>query len=63
MQKFDNDSTYTGYVRKEDGVRQGPGIIVWPDSTRYEGQWQNDKAEGKGKLFHADGDVYTGDWK
>ena len=24
--------------------------------------WSNDKANGKGRLIHADGDVYEGDW-
>lgn len=36
---------------------------MWPDSSRYEGNWRNDKANGKGKLIHADGDVYDGEWK
>jgi len=26
------------------------------------GYWRNDKANGKGRLIHADGDVYEGDW-
>jgi hypothetical protein len=33
---------------------------MWPDGSKYEGQWQNDKANGQGKLVHADGDVYEG---
>jgi len=28
----------------------------------YEGFWKNDKANGKGRLIHADRDVYEGDW-
>jgi hypothetical protein len=28
----------------------------------YEGEWRNDKANGKGRLIHSDGDVYEGDW-
>jgi hypothetical protein len=28
----------------------------------YEGYWRNDKANGKGRLIHSDGDVYEGDW-
>ena len=26
------------------------------------GEWASDKANGYGKLFHSDGDVYEGDW-
>jgi len=33
---------------------------MWPDGSRYEGYWSNDKANGQGKLVHADGDVYEG---
>ena len=29
----------------------------------YEGFWQDNKANGKGRLIHADGDVYDGHWK
>ena len=36
---------------------------TWPDNSRYEGFWKDDKADGFGKLIHADGDVYEGEWK
>lgn len=35
---------------------------VWPDKSYYEGEWIEDKAWGKGKLVHIDGDIYEGDW-
>lgn len=28
----------------------------------YEGYWENDMANGKGRLIHSDGDIYEGDW-
>ena len=43
-------------------MRDGDGSYIWPDGSRYDGQWRNDKANGKGELKHADGDVYRGDW-
>ena len=33
------------------------------DGSLYEGQWKNDKANGRGRLLHSDGDVYEGEWK
>jgi hypothetical protein len=33
---------------------------VWIDGSRYEGYWKKDKANVRGKLIHADGDVYEG---
>ena len=28
----------------------------------YEGWWKDNKANGAGRLIHADGDVYDGQW-
>ena len=27
------------------------------------GEWKDNKAEGKGKFWHVDGDVFEGEWK
>ena len=34
---------------------------IWPDGSMYEGWWQDNKANGRGRLIHADGDVYDGE--
>jgi len=39
-----NGATYTGQWL--DGQRDGIGTQLWPDGSRYEGQWRNDKANG-----------------
>lgn len=41
-------------------MREGPGTQIWPDGAKYEGEWHNNKANGRGKFWHADGDVYEG---
>ena len=41
-------------------MRHGPGIQIWPDGAKYEGEWRQNKANGTGKFWHADGDVYEG---
>jgi len=41
-------------------MKDGYGHQVWPDGSKYEGEWQGDQANGFGKLVHADGDVYEG---
>ena len=33
------------------------------DGDVYEGEWVDDKANGKGKYFHANGANYDGEWK
>ena len=46
----------------KDKTRHGFGIQVWPDGAKYEGQWENNMANGKGRYYHSSGDVYDGDW-
>ena len=55
-------SLYTGYIRNEDGLKHGPAIIITLD-YRYEGEMKNDMKEGRGCLYHSDGDVFMGEWK
>jgi len=59
---FDNGSVYTGEWNAVTGVREGRGIQHWPDGSVYEGLWERDRANGKGRLVHANGDVYEGQW-
>jgi len=35
-----NGSVYTG--ERLNGKKHGRGTQVWPDSSRYEGMWEND---------------------
>ena len=47
---LDNGAVYTGQML--NNMRHNYGIQVWPDGSKYEGQWKNDHADGKGKLHH-----------
>ena len=42
--------------------KHGPGIQTWPDGRRYEGEWHNGIASGKGKYWHPNGDYYEGEF-
>lgn len=59
--EMDNGAIYHGQWTKE-GHREGRGIQIWKDGSKYTGYWKNDMASGKGRLIHADGDVYEGEW-
>jgi hypothetical protein len=37
-------------------------IVIFIGSI-YEGYWKNDKANGRGRLIHADKDIYEGEWQ
>jgi len=51
------------YRNAETKERDGKGVMIWLDGSRYDGYWNSDKTHGKGRLIHANGDVYTGDWQ
>lgn len=34
--------------------------IIIKDGAKYEGEWKNNKAHGKGKFYHVDGDIFEG---
>jgi len=37
--------------------------LIHADGDIYEGEWRDDKANGKGNYMHANGAKYQGDWK
>ena len=41
----------------------GKGVMVWPDQSKYEGEFKNGKIEGKGKKEFSNGNRFIGDWK
>ena len=59
---LENGIKYKGQWNVDSNTKDGQGIQIWPDGSRYEGYWKNNKANGKGRLIHGDGDVYEGDW-
>jgi hypothetical protein len=42
---------------------EGKGVLIWPDESRYEGDFKGGKMEGKGTKHFANGNRYIGDWK
>lgn len=59
----DDSAIYTGQMLKDSqNIKQGYGIMKWPDGTVYEGLWENNLYNGRGKLYHASGDLYEGEF-
>jgi hypothetical protein len=58
--EYENKAIYYGEWSTESNQRHGRGIQIWVDGSRYEGYWKKDKANVRGKLIHADGDIYEG---
>lgn len=49
-------------LKNSPNVKQGYGSISYPDGTAYEGLWDNNLYNGRGKLYRANGDVYEGEF-
>jgi len=58
----ENGGQYYGFWNEETGKRDGKGVMIFYDGSRYDGYWKNNQAHGKGRLIHSDGDCYEGDW-
>ena len=56
----ENGAWYDGEWNEETNERDGKGLQVWPNGNFYEGNWRNGKFNGKGRLIHANGEVYNG---
>lgn len=46
------------YRNKKSSMRDGLGVQLWPDGSKYEGMWRSGKCNGKGRMTHANGDIY-----
>ena len=51
---------YSGQWNQQQNRKEGYGIQVWPDGSKFEGFWKQDQAVGYGRFILADGDVYIG---
>lgn len=59
--ELENGAIYTGELNQA-GCREGRGIQVWPDGSKYEGYWLNDKVQGLGRMIFTNGDAFVGEW-
>jgi hypothetical protein len=44
------------------GKKNGYGTFVYPDGSKYVGNWVNDEKQGFGTYYYVNGDIYEGDW-
>lgn len=43
-------------------MKNGEGIMYWANGAKYEGGWQNDKKNGKGKFIDEKGEKFEGEF-
>ncbi|KAH3722455.1 hypothetical protein Pelo_18838 [Pelomyxa schiedti] len=46
-----------------DGLRNGRGVLTWPDGGTYDGEWKNDAQDGWGVQHRPTGSWYEGLWR
>jgi hypothetical protein len=71
--EFRNKIVYIGSYKQSstgDKWRDGHGKLIHPSSDNsesgqeyYEGEWKEDKMEGRGVYHYSNGDIYDGEWK
>ena len=59
---FEDKTVYFGEYNNEKKIKEGRGIQIWPNGSKYFGYFQNNMQNIKGKMEHADGDIYEGEW-
>lgn len=57
-----NNTVYTGQFDLRTNCKEGFGVQIWPDGSKYVGLWKEGKAFGFGRFILADGDAYQGEW-
>ena len=62
MQRLPDGACYIGEWKVGTQKKEGRGMMVWKDGAMYEGYYKNDKGNFFGRIIHADGDVYQGEF-
>jgi hypothetical protein len=47
-------------LKKNSNIKDGVGVMFWPDGTKYEGDFQNDHPHGYGRKIFSNGEYYEG---
>ncbi|AGO84852.1 Morn repeat domain containing protein [Pandoravirus salinus] len=64
--RADSIETFSsGHARVYFAGEQVPrvGIYMWPDGSRYDGEFERGKSHGYGTVVHASGTIYEGEWR
>ena len=60
--KYKDGSNYIGEVN-EDYFPNGIGKMEYNNGDIYNGNWSQNKKQGKGEMIYKNGDKYKGNWK
>jgi hypothetical protein len=57
--QYDDGSIYYGYYNKS-WEREGYGVLILPDGSKYQGFFRENKMNGRGRLVGIEGDYFEG---
>ena len=58
--EYRNGDMYQGELTLGYQKRDGRGVYIHADGTRYEGEWKKNLRDGYGRMISANGDVFEG---
>ena len=61
--ELENGAKYQGEWDSQTNLRDGRGVVIWANGTRYDGFFKQGKANGRGRIVHSEGDSYDGEWR
>ncbi len=50
-------------LNEGENIIDGCGVIIYSDGDRYDGYFQYNKLNCRGRMIYASGTVYEGEWK
>ena len=59
---IDGKELYYGEYDSLRNMKEGRGILITKNGSKYIGYFQNNKKNIRGKLIHFEGDIYEGEW-
>lgn len=54
---------YTGYINRKSFAPHGEGVAVFPDTSSYDGHWEEGEMHGHGYFSWNDGSSYRGEYQ
>jgi hypothetical protein len=53
-------SFFRDRLASNSNIKDGVGVMFWPDGTKYEGDFLNNHPQGYGRKIFANGEYYEG---
>eukprot|EP00829_Urostomides_striatus_P002460 TRINITY_DN1265_c0_g2_i2.p2 TRINITY_DN1265_c0_g2~~TRINITY_DN1265_c0_g2_i2.p2 ORF type:complete len:179 (+),score=47.64 TRINITY_DN1265_c0_g2_i2:3-539(+) len=58
----ENGCQYYGFWKEVTNEKDGYGVMIKLDGSRYDGCWKTNQFNGYGRMIHTSGDIYDGNW-